>query len=75
MNPGKVLPVLRYQICQGADVKAVHAHLLAQHIPKPRDTIAEELFGGGIWSTWAMYKGPINQTTVIQFADLIVNSG
>lgn len=74
-NPNNTLPVLRYQICQGNDVKAAHAHVLAQHVPKPKDVIAEELFRGAIWSTWAMYKGPINQTLLLQFADLIVHSG
>ncbi|KAK7093595.1 myogenesis-regulating glycosidase-like [Littorina saxatilis] len=74
-NPNNSLPSLRYQICQGSNVKAVHGHMTSMHVPKPRDIPAEELFRGAIWSTWAMFKGPINQSIVIQFANDIVQSG
>ena len=74
-NPTSAPPVLRYQLCQGADVKALHRHMTSVHVPRPRDIPAEDLFGGAIWSTWAMFKGPVNQTKVLHFAQQIVHSG
>ncbi|KAL8591447.1 hypothetical protein ACOMHN_026637 [Nucella lapillus] len=68
-------PVLRYQVCQGSDVRDLHSHMTSLHVPKPRDIPAEYLFRGAIWSTWAMYKGPVNQSLVLEFARKIVSSG
>ncbi|XP_076472293.1 myogenesis-regulating glycosidase-like [Babylonia areolata] len=74
-NPSNSLPVLRYQICQGSDVRDLHSHMTALHVPRPRDIPAEYLFRGAIWSTWAMYKGPVNQSLVLEFANKILDSG
>lgn len=74
-NRKNSLPVLRYEICQGADVKAVHGHMTSRHVPKPRDIPSEDLFGGAIWSTWAMYKGDVTQAKVLEYARAIQNAG
>nr|KAG5686950.1 hypothetical protein BaRGS_021525 [Batillaria attramentaria] len=73
-NNNNSLPFLRYAICQGADVRAVHGHMIGKHVPKPSDIPAEDLFSGPIWSTWAMYKGAVNQTKVLEFAQQIRDS-
>ncbi|WAR14813.1 MYORG-like protein [Mya arenaria] len=75
VNVKNVPPVLKYKLCQAANVKDVHLKMTELFIDKPTGTPDEMLFKRPIWSTWAQYKKDINQSTVLEFAnDIIANN-
>lgn len=68
-------PFLRYQLCQGPDIKLTHQHLASKHLAKPSDIPNLELFRAPIWSTWAMFKKNVDQTKVLDYARAIRQNG
>lgn len=64
-------PFLHYEICQGSNILDIWKDMTKRHVQKPRDIPNESLIRNAIWSTWAIYKGDINQTKVLEFAQQI----
>jgi alpha-glucosidase (family GH31 glycosyl hydrolase) len=55
---------------------ALEAHsTLIKEVGHPVDTPSLSLFRKPIWTTWAQYKADINQETVLDFAQQIINQG
>ena len=69
------LPVLKYKICHGSNVKDVHLKMSSLFIDRPTGIPNERLLKYPIWSTWAQYHKDISQERVIQFAVSILKHG
>lgn len=55
------------------DAVAAHRQLV-EEVGHPNHTPPLELFGAPVWTTWAQFKGRINQEVVLDFADQIINN-
>ncbi|KAL4221083.1 hypothetical protein ACF0H5_019345 [Mactra antiquata] len=73
-NTDGLLPSLKYKICRSSDVLAIHKEMSEAFIPRPTGIPNDTLFKYPIWSTWAQYHKDINQTTVIEFTNDIMNN-
>ncbi|KAH3817931.1 hypothetical protein DPMN_119516 [Dreissena polymorpha] len=71
-NIDSELPVLKYKICESDNLKDVHMKMANALIDKPQGIPDKSLFKYPIWSTWAQYKKNINQSTVMEFANAIL---
>ncbi|KAK3087847.1 hypothetical protein FSP39_011435 [Pinctada imbricata] len=67
--------LLNYTVCKSDDVKEIHSQLRKIIFDKPSGIPDIRMMKSPIWSTWARYKTLINETTVIQFADEILDHG
>lgn len=66
---------LQYTIFQAADVLATHKLVLDTMIDHPADIPDEQMLRHPVWSTWAVYKTNISQSTVMAFAGEIRRHG
>lgn len=66
---------LRYTIFQAADVLAAHRLVLSTMMDCPADIPDEQMLRHPVWSTWAVYKRNITQSTVMEFAGEIRRHG
>ncbi|CAB3359290.1 Hypothetical predicted protein [Cloeon dipterum] len=67
--------MLRYTICSFPDVRAAQAHAVVNMFGYSGSIPDELMFRQPIWSTWARYKKDINESTVLQFAQEIIDNG
>ncbi|XP_059484971.1 myogenesis-regulating glycosidase-like [Neocloeon triangulifer] len=67
--------ILRYTICTFDDVKTAQAHAVKNYLGHASSLPDELMFRHPIWSTWARYKKDINESTVMQFAQEILDNG
>ena len=66
---------LQYSIFQAADILATHKLVSNARIDRPTDIPDEQMLRHPIWSTWAVYKRDITQSTVMAFASEIQRHG
>ncbi|XP_005099310.1 myogenesis-regulating glycosidase [Aplysia californica] len=62
---------LRYHICKSSNIASLWKAMAEQFIAKPTAGVSEDVLHSPIWCTWAKYKGAINQTTTLEYANLI----
>ncbi|OWF52060.1 uncharacterized family 31 glucosidase KIAA1161-like [Mizuhopecten yessoensis] len=74
VNTAGKLPSLKYHVCQAQNVRTIHDYMSKRFRSKPSDIPDVQLFKYPIWSTWAQYHTEINQTTVLQFANDILEN-
>ncbi|XP_049939040.1 myogenesis-regulating glycosidase-like [Schistocerca serialis cubense] len=67
--------VLEFTVCYYENARVAHEEAIAEHFDKPLGIPDERMTTHPIWSTWARYKRDINDTTVRQFANEIVDHG
>lgn len=72
-NVNKVLPRLNYTLCQEQDVVTIQKKMTEAFIRSPDGIPNPSLFRYPIWSTWAQYHADINQTTVLDFTNNILD--
>ena len=72
LNRKKNMPLLKYHICKGENVKTIHEYMSGRFFNRPTNIPDERLFTYPIWSTWAQYHKDINQSIVLDFADKIL---
>lgn len=64
-------PHLRYDICKSDNITSLWKGMSQLYIPKPQSYPSPDVLRRPIWTTWATYKGLINQTTIVEFAETI----
>ncbi|XP_077986184.1 myogenesis-regulating glycosidase-like [Glandiceps talaboti] len=69
------LAFLKYRICVGENVKAIHRFLSNLYFDKPNGIPDKRMFRSPVWSTWARYKMAVNQSIVVNFAREIKKFG
>lgn len=62
---------LFYTVCLSKNVKKVYDILRNEYIEKPDGYPDLKMLTQPIWSTWVLYKKNINQSLIVEFADLI----
>lgn len=67
--------ILKYSVCVGNDIRTVHEHTIQSVYARASAIPDERMITHPIWSTWAQYKADINDSTVMQFGNEIVNHG
>ncbi|XP_049791625.1 myogenesis-regulating glycosidase-like [Schistocerca nitens] len=67
--------VMEMTICKYENARVAHEKAIADRLGKPVNIPDERMTTHPIWSTWARYKRDINDTTVRQFANEIVEHG
>eukprot|EP00094_Tigriopus_californicus_P007111 TCALIF_06846-PA protein Name:"Similar to Kiaa1161 Uncharacterized family 31 glucosidase KIAA1161 (Mus musculus)" AED:0.06 eAED:0.06 QI:229/0.25/0.2/1/0.5/0.4/5/0/668 len=67
--------ILKYSVCVGNDIKAVHEHTIQTVYVRASSIPDTRMITHPIWSTWAQYKADINESTVLQFGNEIINHG
>ncbi|CAG9765483.1 unnamed protein product [Ceutorhynchus assimilis] len=67
--------VLSYVVVALDDAKTAHLDAVNNHLGKPSAYPNEKMIGEPIWTTWAKYKKPINDKTVLEFAGTIREQG
>ncbi|KAJ8922533.1 hypothetical protein NQ315_007563 [Exocentrus adspersus] len=67
--------VLSYVIAARDDPKLGHLHAINNHLGKPTAYPDERMIKEPIWTTWAKYKRDINDTTILEFAQDILDHG
>lgn len=65
---------LTYNIGFAEDAKAAHMLAIDHYLGKPISYPDERMVQHPIWSTWAKYKRPINESTVLNFAQQILDN-
>lgn len=66
---------LKYTLCKLDNVKEAYQHAIDNVLGKPTAIPDERMVKYPIWSTWAKYKALINTTIVMNYANLISESG
>lgn len=66
------VPHLAYHVCRSHDVTNVWKQLSKLFISKPQGIPSPQVFRYPIWSTWARYKGFIDQNKTLEFANNIL---
>ena len=69
---------LKYDLCVGNDgetFKDVHQRAQAKFYKTPIAIPDERMLIEPIWSTWALYKNEVNQSTVLDLADRLIREG
>jgi len=66
---------LGYNLCAAEDVKAAHLTAASRFWSKPRGVPDRRMFTHPIWSTWARYKGQVNQNKTLTFGSEIRRYG
>nr|QHC34070.1 target of brain insulin-like 2 alpha glucosidase [Platynereis dumerilii] len=61
--------ILRYTVCVGGDIKTIHQFMAKRYWPNPTGVPDSLVTKNPIWTTWALYKRNINQSTVLQYAE------
>lgn len=64
-----------YTVCELENARVAHMFAVHNVLNKPSDIPDERMVQKPIWSTWAKYKKLINETTVLKFADEIIEHG
>ncbi|XP_013397264.1 myogenesis-regulating glycosidase isoform X2 [Lingula anatina] len=74
INNDDLPPFLKYNICSSDNALQMRNFAAKNFfsLPPPNKIPDERMFTSPIWSTWALYKKTINQSTVIDFADAIL---
>ncbi|XP_075235696.1 myogenesis-regulating glycosidase-like [Lycorma delicatula] len=67
--------VLEYNLCGFNDPREAQEHALATFIGKPSGLPDARMIEHPVWSTWVHYKLDVNETSVLQFANDIVQYG
>ncbi|XP_049836800.1 myogenesis-regulating glycosidase-like [Schistocerca gregaria] len=67
--------VLEFTVCYYENARVAHEEAIKEYFDKPLGIPDERMTTHPIWSTWARYKRDINDTTVRQFANEIVEHG
>ncbi|XP_066274231.1 myogenesis-regulating glycosidase-like [Branchiostoma lanceolatum] len=76
-NPNNAQPMLNYSLCVGSDVKAVHKYVVDNILPRVNTTKSvpdTAQMQSPRWATWPYLKSNMNATTIINYADNIVNN-
>ena len=66
---------LQYDICKAKDIATLWKAMAKKYIPKPTKIVSPDVLSRPIWTTWAKYKGKINQDKVMKFAKDITGYG
>ncbi|XP_018321537.1 myogenesis-regulating glycosidase-like [Agrilus planipennis] len=67
--------VLNYTLAAQENVREAHIHAVQHFLGKPTGHPNNKMISRPIWSTWARYKKNINDATLLEFANEIVNNG
>ncbi|XP_065224576.1 myogenesis-regulating glycosidase-like [Planococcus citri] len=66
---------LKYTLCKLDNIKEAYQHAIDNVLGKPSAAADDRMVRFPIWSTWAKYKAKINTTIVMEYANLISESG
>ncbi|CAH1780363.1 unnamed protein product [Owenia fusiformis] len=66
---------LSYSVCTAGNIKQTHLFMSNMLFKKPDGIPDERMFKSPIWSTWARYKMFINETSLLKFAQEIIDHG
>ena len=66
---------LKYSLCGEENAKLMHTYSAANLWLQPRSIPNEKMFTYPIWSTWAQLKTNVNQSSILDYADRIIENG
>lgn len=66
---------LVYDVVFTKNARVGHEYAIGRYLGKPIGYPDSRMIEHPVWSTWARYLRPINQTVVLEFADEIVANG
>ncbi|XP_065224579.1 myogenesis-regulating glycosidase-like [Planococcus citri] len=66
---------LKYTLCKLDNIKEAYKHAIDNVLGKPSGAPDDRMVRFPIWSTWAKYKAKIDTATVMEYANLISESG
>lgn len=67
--------LLKYRVCKFANARKAQEHAIATIFGKPSKIPDTRMIEHPIWSTWVRFKLDVNTTSVLEFADQIVQNG
>ncbi|XP_066146993.1 myogenesis-regulating glycosidase [Euwallacea fornicatus] len=67
--------VLTYVVYSFDDAKTAHLDAVSKYLGKPEKHPGDKMIEEPIWTTWAKYKKPINDASVLEFAENIRSQG
>lgn len=67
--------LLKYRVCNFANARKAQEHAISTIFGKPSKIPDKRMVEHPIWSTWVRFKLDVNTTSVLEFAEQIVNNG